>query len=113
MKQSLLPALLFVICSSTLQSFESTEANELQQATANKNIVRIFPNPTHNGSVDVVSTTAEKIHFYVFDLEGIMLHQVVLRDRQKHTINNLKKGIYMYDVFKDDRGVEQGKIIVK
>jgi hypothetical protein len=54
-----------------------------------------------------------KLHFYVFDAEGTLLHQAVIRGKEKHTIKNLKKGIYLYDAFYNDEGIEHGKLIVK
>jgi hypothetical protein len=42
-----------------------------------------------------------------------MIHQAVFRNKQKQTISNLKKGVYMYDVFKDDVSVEHGQLHIK
>jgi hypothetical protein len=81
---------------------------------AKKSRVRLYPNPTSDGNLSISSTTAsDNIHFYVFDLEGTMVRQLLLKEKQKHRIKNLKKGIYVYDVFVNDTSIEQGKIIVK
>ena len=77
------------------------------------NTVRLSPNPTTNGTLTITSIVNEAIHFYVFDLEGSLVHQVVLKGKQQRTINKLNKGTYTYDVFKNDESIEQGKIIVK
>lgn len=78
-----------------------------------KDVVRIYPNPTHNGTVSVSTQATGKLHFYIFDLEGTLIHQAVLNQKQKETVRNLKKGVYMYDVFRNDISIEHGKIIVK
>jgi hypothetical protein len=78
-----------------------------------KDVVRIYPNPTHNGTVSVSTQASDKLHFYIFDLEGTLIHQAVLNQKQKETVRNLKKGVYMYDVFRNDVSIEHGKIIVK
>ncbi len=78
-----------------------------------KNAVKLYPNPTWSGSITVSADTTAPLHFYVFDVEGTLLHQVVLKDKQKHTIHHLKKGVYVYDAFLNDEGIEHGKIIVK
>ena len=62
----------------------------------------LYPNPTPNGVITVNSTINEPLHFYVFDLEGTLLHRIILRGKEQKTITNLKKGTYMYDVFKND-----------
>ena len=80
----------------------------------NKSKVRLYPNPTTDGNLSIFSTSeSDQLHFYVFDLEGTMVHQVVLKEKEKHKIKNLKKGIYVYDVFVNDTSIEQGRIIVK
>lgn len=75
--------------------------------------IRLYPNPSPNGIITVNSIISEPLHFYVFDLEGTLLHRLALQGKEQRTISNLKKGSYMYDVFKNDESIEQGKIIVK
>ena len=78
-----------------------------------KTNVRLSPNPTSTGKIKVSSNVNEELHFYVFDLEGTLLHRITLDGKEEKTITNLKKGTYMYDVFKNDESIEQGKIIAK
>lgn len=78
-----------------------------------KETLKLYPNPSTNGTVRVVSNMSGKLHFYIFDLEGTMLHQAVIAERGKHTVTNLKKGIYTYDAFYNDEGIEHGQLIVK
>jgi hypothetical protein len=78
-----------------------------------KSTIKLYPNPSPNGVITVNSTISEPLHFYVFDLEGTLLHRIILKGKEQKTITNLKKGTYMYDVFKNDESIEQGKIIVK
>ena len=78
-----------------------------------KAAIKLYPNPSTNGTVRVASNMAGKLHFYVFDLEGTMLHQAVIAEHGKHTITHLKKGIYIYDAFYNDEGIEHGQLIVK
>ena len=82
-------------------------------AGAKKEAIKLYPNPSTNGRITVSSNRTETLHFYVFDLDGTLLHQVVLKDKQKKTIENLKKGTYVYDAFLNDEGIVHGNIIVK
>ena len=82
-------------------------------AGSKKEAIRLHPNPSTNGRITVSSNLTETLHFYVFDLEGTLLHQIVLKDKQKKTIENLDKGIYVYDAFLNDEGIVHGNIIVK
>lgn len=74
--------------------------------------VRLYPNPSPDGTITINSTIKEPLYFYVFDLEGTLLHRITLKGKEQKTITNLEKGIYTYDVFKNDESIEQGKIIV-
>ena len=82
------------------------------KASVSRNNVRLYPNPSPNGTITVNSTVNEPLHFYIFDLEGTLLHRITLKGKEQKTITNLERGTYMYDVFKNDESIEQGKIIV-
>jgi len=81
-------------------------------AKAGKNAVRIYPNPSY-GKLSVSAVTSSTLHFYIFDLEGTLVFQAVLNNKDRKVIDNLKKGSYLYDVFENDESVEEGKIIIK
>ena len=89
-------------------SFDSS----LKTRSRERVVVKIYPNPSY-GKVSVSATTSSTLHFYVFDLEGTLVFQAVLSDKEKKTIDHLKKGTYLYDVFEKDESVEEGKIIIK
>lgn len=74
--------------------------------------VRLYPNPSY-GKISVSAITSEPLHFYIFDLEGTLIYQTILNNKDKKSIENLKKGTYLYDVFEKDESIEEGKIIIK
>ena len=78
-----------------------------------KDAVRLYPNPSSDGKVTVMANAGQTLHFYVFDLEGTLLHQLILKDKEKQTIHNLKKGTYVYDAFLNDEGIDHGSIVVR
>ena len=113
MKPNLLLLLLLgSFCSFGIQT-DAGRGNNKSSVAYRKNVIKIFPNPSYDGNISVSSYTMDKLHFYIFDLEGTLIHQAILKNRQKQSVSNLKKGLYMYDVFKNDVSVEHGKIIVK
>jgi len=94
-------------------SVQNNFSNSLKANTeVFKNNVRLYPNPSPNGTITINSTVNESLHFYVFDLEGTLLHRILLKGKEQKTITNLERGTYIYDVFKNDESIEQGKIIV-
>jgi hypothetical protein len=114
--------LLSLVCTSAITSPEKTNKSFSVQNNFSDSLksgkiviatVRLYPNPTSNGTITINSTIKEPLHFYVFDLEGTLLHRINLKGKAREKITNLKKGIYTYDVFKNNESIEQGKIIVK
>jgi hypothetical protein len=108
--------LLFTACCA-VEGFTSSPSGKLAKqqppAEERKHVVKLYPNPTYNGTISVSNNGQDKLHFYIFELDGTMIHQSVLANKQKQTVNNLKKGVYMYDAFRNDLSIEHGKIIVK
>jgi hypothetical protein len=82
------------------------------KSMAAKTVVKLYPNPSY-GKLSVSAITSSSLHFYIFDLEGTLVYQAVLNNRERKTIENLKKGTYLYDVFENDESIEEGKIIIK
>ena len=79
----------------------------------NRNIVKLSPNPTFDGTISISSNIESDLHFYVFDVEATLLYRVTLKGKEKKVIPNLMKGTYTYDVFQNDESIERGEIIVK
>lgn len=77
-----------------------------------KSAVKLYPNPSF-GKLSVSTNSTSPLHFYIFDLEGTLVFQAVLNSKERRTIDNLKKGTYLYDVFEKDESIEEGKIIIK
>lgn len=84
-----------------------------QAVSEKKAAIKLYPNPSTNGTVRILSNTAGPINFYIFELDGTLRHQAVIDERGKHTVTGLTKGVYTYDVFYKDEGIEHGKLIVK
>ena len=81
--------------------------------SSKRNIVKLHPNPTFDGTITISSNIESDLHFYVFDMEATLLYRVTLKGKDKKVVPNLKKGIYTYDVFQNDESIERGEIIVK
>lgn len=79
---------------------------------AKKVAVKLYPNPSY-GKITVSANANSPLHFYIFDLEGTLVYQTVLNNKERKTIDQLRKGTYLYDVFEKDESIEEGKIIVK
>jgi hypothetical protein len=83
-----------------------------RKPSARKVAIKLYPNPSF-GKVSVSAVTTGKLNFYVFDLEGTLIYQAVLSNKERKRIENLQKGTYVYDVFQNDESVEEGRIIIR
>jgi hypothetical protein len=98
---------LFICC-----SFNTTG---LKNDFSKEGIIKIFPDPKDNGTV-YVSLLNEKnqdLQFYMFDLDGKLIDNFHLKTKTINKIDRLHKGIYMYDVFKNDESIERGSVEIK
>ena len=93
-------------------SIHSEAAAQAKTAPVRKTQIKLYPNPSY-GKLSISVNTTEVLHFYIFDLEGTLVYQAVLKNKDRKSISNLKKGTYTYDVFEKDESIEEGKIIIK
>lgn len=63
--------------------------------------------------VSLRSHIEQQAHFYLFDLEGTMVYQAVLKKGDHKQIKEIPEGTYTYFVFVQDVSKEEGKITVK
>jgi len=121
MNRNLLFVGLFLLVSFTVfaqKDFQDTDntvsidVSLKSKSAQGKTVVKLYPNPSY-GKVSVSSNTSSPLHFYIFDVEGTLVFQAILNNKEKKTIDHLKKGTYMYDVFENDQSIEEGKIIIK
>lgn len=115
MKNKFIIAAFFVagITMATTQAGAQSTATNVEIQSSGQRIVRLIPNPGTSGSLTALSSSGQPVNLYLFDLEGTLMQSLVLHSREKKTISELKKGIYLYDVFMNDESIVQGKITVK
>jgi hypothetical protein len=85
---------------------------ETTRVLVRKNAIRLFSSPA-KGRVKVHSNLGSVLHFYIFDLDGVMIYQAELKGKEQRTVENLEKGTYVYNVFENDESIEEGKITIK
>jgi hypothetical protein len=93
-------------------SIHSEASAQAKTTPVRKTQIKLYPNPSY-GKLSISVNTSEVLHFYIFDLEGTLVYQAVLKNRDRKSISHLKKGTYTYDVFEKDESIEGGKIIIK
>ena len=85
-----------------------------KQFTSKKYKIRLYPNA--NQQVLFFNATGEggKVYqLFLFDMDGNLVKQANIRNKQTTVINNLEKGVYLFEVFSDDERIETGKVTVR
>lgn len=82
-----------------------------ERSFKNESVVRVVPD-AFKKSVHITAkpTNERAIDFLVFDINGNMVADYKMKAGEKRTLNELKKGSYMYHVFAEDEYLASGKI---
>lgn len=99
-------------------SFPSSSFNDTilvqKQSTSKKIKVKLYPNANHQVLFFSASGEEGKVfQLFLFDLDGKLVKQVNIRNKQTTVLNRIEKGNYMFEVFSDDERIENGQVIVK
>ncbi len=98
---------------STIQSYQdSIVINKL--LTSKKYKIKIFPGANHEVLFFNATGDDGKVYqFYLFDIDGNMVKQTQIRNKQTTMLTNFSKGCYTFEVFSDDEHIENGTLTIK
>ena len=85
-----------------------------KQFTRKKYKIRLYPNA--NQQVLFFSASGEEGRIYqlfLFDMDGGLVKQANIKNKQTTVINNLDNGVYLFQVFSDDEPIANGKVTVR
>ena len=117
--------LLLVVCTSAsndcLTNITHSPADTIlvqKQITSKKYKIRLYPNASHEVLFFSASGSANQAdgkvyQLYLFDVDGNLVKQANIRNKQTTVLNNIEKGRYMFEVFSDDERIENGHLIVR
>ena len=93
---------------------KNTNTTESKNARISKKEreVKIYPDLLKK-VMHVKSVETTKVDFFVFDAEGTIMVHYKMNEKDHKKINGLEKGIYTYQVFKNDEMRESGEFIIK
>jgi hypothetical protein len=82
--------------------------------TSRKYKVKIYPGATQEVLFFNASGEEGKVYqFFIFDMEGNLVKQAQIRNRQTTILTNFNKGSYTFEVFSDDEHIENGTLTIK
>ena len=85
-----------------------------KQQISKKYKIKLYPNTNHQVLFFNASGEAGKVYqLFLFDIDGKLVRQVNILNKQTTVLNKIEKGNYLFEVFSDDERIENGKVIVK
>ena len=85
-----------------------------KQQVSRKHGIRLYPDASHH----VLFFSARGIYgrayqLFIFDVEGKLVKQVNIKNKQTTVLENIERGDYLFEVFSDDERIENGQVIVR
>jgi hypothetical protein len=96
-------------CHDTLHSIQ---VNKFQSSKKNK--IRLYPDARQQ--VLFFSATGEEkkiFQLYLFDMDGRLVSQTSIRNKETTVLTNISEGNYLFEVFTDDERIENGHLVVR
>lgn len=85
-----------------------------KQVTSKKHRIKLYPNAEQNVLFFSVRGSEGKVYqFFLFDVSGNLVKQANIKGRQTTVIDNIEKGNYLFEVFRDDERIENGQVIIR
>jgi hypothetical protein len=83
-----------------------------KQLNNKKHRINIYPDAGNEVLFfNVISDEQKKYQLYVFDIEGKLVRQANIFSNQTTVLKKFPKGIYLFDVFSDDKRIENGQVV--
>lgn len=118
------PVLAIALMTITSSAADATRSSSLgkpadtilvqKQVDNKKYKIRLYPNADHRVLFFSASGDPNKVYqLFLFNLEGQLVRQVRIRNKETTVLSNISKGTYLYDVFSEDEKLQNGQVIVR
>jgi hypothetical protein len=85
-----------------------------RKKTSRSQKIQLYPNADQKVLFFGVNGEKGKIYqLFLFDMEGRLVRQTNIRNKQTTVLNNIDKGNYIFEVFSEDERIETGQLIIK
>ncbi|MBS1597482.1 MAG: T9SS type A sorting domain-containing protein [Bacteroidetes bacterium] len=79
-----------------------------------KHKIRLYNDAGHQGILFTVNgIEGNNYQLFVFDMEGTLVTQVNVENRETTVLNNMAKGNYLFEVLIKDERIESGQLSIK
>ena len=85
-----------------------------KQTTSKKHKIRIYPDAAQGVLFFSASGQEGKMYqLFLFDVQGSLVKQANIKNKQSTFLDNIEKGSYLFEVFSNDERIENGQVIIK
>jgi hypothetical protein len=79
-----------------------------------KNKIKLFPDARQQVLFFSANGDDKKVYqLYLFDMDGRLVSQASIRNRETTVLTTLSEGNYLFEIFTDDERIENGHLIVR
>lgn len=90
----------------------SIQVNKSQSSKKSK--IRLYPDARQQVLFFSAGGEDRKVYqLYLFDMEGRLVNQASIRNRETTVLTNIAEGNYLFEVFSDDERIENGQVAVR
>ena len=79
-----------------------------------KNKIRLFPDAKQQVLFFSANGEDGKVYqLYLFDMDGRLVNQTRIRNRETTVLTNISEGNFLFEVFTDDERIENGSLTIR
>jgi hypothetical protein len=93
-------------------TIHSIQVNKSQSSKKHK--IRLYPDARQQVLFFSANGMDGKVYqLFVFDMDGRLVSQTSIRNRETTVLTNMTEGNFLFEVFTDDERIENGKLTVR
>jgi hypothetical protein len=79
-----------------------------------KNKIKLFPDARQQVLFFSANGEDKRVYqLYLFDMDGRLVSQASIRNRETTVLSSLAEGNYLFEIFTDDERIENGHLVVR
>ncbi|MDP4148893.1 MAG: T9SS type A sorting domain-containing protein [Bacteroidota bacterium] len=97
----------------------SADTNNVHSILVNKSLVSkkykigLYPDARNEVLFFSANGGEKKVYqLYLFDMDGKLVNQAIIRNRETTVLTNIPEGSYLFQVFSNDERIEDGQLTV-
>ena len=94
------------------ETVHSIQVSKAQSSKKHK--IRLYPDARQQVLFFSANGEDGKVyHLFLFDMDGRLVNQTHIRNKETTVLTTITEGNYLYDVFTDDERIENGQLTVR